>query len=95
MILCRYMQTTQQFTKRIEINPKKLGGKPVIQGTRISVEQILNVLAAGVPIEEMLKDYPQLTQEDIFAAVKYASKLMEDFHVYPKEYLSQIEVQCA
>lgn len=86
------MVPVQQLIQRIEINPKKLGGKPLIRGTRISVEQILNILAVGVPIEEILKDFPQLTHNDIQAAVQYASKLMEDFHVYPKEYLSQIVV---
>lgn len=86
------MTQAQQLIQRIEINPKKLGGKPVIRGTRIAVEQILNILAVGVPIEEILQDFPQLTRDDVHAAVQYASKLMEDFHVYPKEYLAQIEL---
>lgn len=80
---------------RIEINPRKLGGKPAIRGTRISVEQILNMLAAGVPVAEMRKDFPQLTKNDILAAMRYASKLMEDFQVYPKQYVSRIALQPA
>ena len=89
------MTQAQRLIQRIEINPKKLGGKPLIRGTRISVEQILNMLAVGVPTDEVLKDFPQLTRDDIHAAMQYASKLMEDFHVYPKEYLSQIVVAAA
>ena len=89
------MTHAQQLIQCIEINPKKLGGKPVIRDTRIAVEQILNILAVGVPIEEILKDFPQLTRDDVQAAVQYASKLMEDFHVYPKEYLSQVVVAAA
>lgn len=86
------MTPPQEFIKRIEINPKKLGGKPVIRGTRIAVEQILNILATGIAVEEILKDFPQLTRDDVYAAMHYASKLMEDFQVYPKEYISQVKL---
>ena len=50
---------------RIEINPKKLGGKPVIKGTRISIHLILKMLANGMDIKKILKEYPELTEEDI------------------------------
>ncbi|MBI4135848.1 DUF433 domain-containing protein [Candidatus Uhrbacteria bacterium] len=83
----------RKLMERIEIDPRRLGGKPVIRGTRISVEQVLNILAAGIPTAEILKDFPALTKEDIQAAVYYASKLMEDFKVYPQDYLSQIKMQ--
>lgn len=89
------MMQDQALMQRIEINPHKLCGKPVIRGTRIAVEQILNILAAGVPAEEIKKDFPALTTEDVRAAVHYASKLMEDFHVYPNQYLAQIELSPA
>lgn len=85
----------KNFFTRIEINPKKLGGKPIIRGTRIAVEQILRMLAAGMPYEEILKDFPNLTRDDILAAVEYASKLVQDFEVYPKEYVAQIQTQPA
>lgn len=78
--------------KRIEIDPEKLAGKPVIKGTRIAVEQILRILGAGVEIKEILTDFPHLKQEDILAALVYASNLVEDFQVYPKEYLRQIKI---
>ena len=50
-------------------------GKPVIRGTRISVEQILRLLAKGLTFEEILKDYPHLTKEDIVVALIYAAKV--------------------
>jgi len=50
---------------RIVANPRILGGKPIIEGTRISVEFILELLASGVKEEEILEDYPHLSKEDI------------------------------
>ncbi len=61
------------YRKRIEINPKKMFGKPVIRGTRITVEHILRKLAAGMTVEEILHDYPHLTREDIYAAIAFAA----------------------
>lgn len=52
---------------KIVVNPKILGGKPIIEGTRISVEFILDLLASDVSDEEILEDYPHLTKEDIHA----------------------------
>ena len=62
--------------ERIEQNPKVMVGKPVIRGTRITVELILDKLAADVPIEEILADYPHLTREDVLASVAYARSLL-------------------
>ncbi len=56
---------------RVEINPKVMLGKPVIRGTRVSVEAILEKLAADVPIDEILEDYPRLTRADVLAAIEY------------------------
>ena len=53
-----------------------LGGKPIIKGTRMSVESILELLASGMEIDEILKDYPILKKEHILAAIEYASKLV-------------------
>lgn len=61
--------------ERIEQNPQIMHGKPVIKGTRIPVSLILNLLAHGQAVEQIAIDYPQLTQEDIFAAIEYASKI--------------------
>lgn len=64
-------------TKGIEINPKIMFGKPVIAGTRIPVEIILEKLEVGQTIKEILKDYPNLTEEDIKAALAFANKLVK------------------
>lgn len=64
-------------TKGIAVNPKIMFGKPVIAGTRIPVEIILDKLAVGQKVEEILKDYPRLAEEDIQAAVDYANSLVK------------------
>ena len=58
---------------RIKQDPKVMFGKPVIAGTRITVEHVLRCLAAGQTIEEIIADYPPLTVEDIRAAQAYAA----------------------
>jgi uncharacterized protein (DUF433 family) len=61
------------ITDRIEINPKVMMGKPVIHGTRITVELILRKLSEGARETDLLDAYPQLTSEDIKAGVGYAA----------------------
>lgn len=61
--------------KRIEINPKVLCGKPVIKGTRISVELILSDLASGYSFDNILHDYG-ITEDDILSALTYAYELV-------------------
>jgi len=63
----------ERLLERIEINPEVMLGKPVIKGTRIPVEIILRKLAQNLSIEEILKDYPVLTAEDIKASLLYAA----------------------
>ena len=58
---------------RIKRDPKVMFGKPVIAGTRITVEHILRCLAAGGTVQEIIDDYPQLSVEDIRAAQAYAA----------------------
>jgi uncharacterized protein (DUF433 family) len=60
--------------ERITANSNILGGKPIIRGTRISVEFILNLLASEVSEEEILEDYQHLTKEDINACLRYAAR---------------------
>jgi uncharacterized protein (DUF433 family) len=60
-------------TERIEINPKVMMGKPVIKGTRITVELILSKLSEGATLNGLLEDYPHLTQDDIRAAIAYGA----------------------
>lgn len=61
------------FEGRIEINPQKLLGKPVIKGTRIPVYVVLNLLGEGQTIPQIVAEYPDLTKEDILAAIRFAS----------------------
>jgi uncharacterized protein (DUF433 family) len=63
---------------RIIANPKILGGKPVIKGTRIAVEFILELLASGVGESEILQDYPHLSKDDISACLRYAAKSLKN-----------------
>ncbi len=68
---------------RITIDDNVLVGKPVIRGLRISVEQILRAMAAGVPEEDLLADYPELEREDILAVLMYAADMIGETRVYP------------
>lgn len=58
---------------RIEINPEIMFGKPVIRGTRITVELILRKLAVGMTADEIVADHPHLTMEDVYAAAAFAA----------------------
>jgi len=58
---------------RIELNPEIMFGKPVIKGTRITVDLILRKLGAGLTTEQIIKDHPHLTIEDIRAAQEFAA----------------------
>jgi len=62
---------------RIEIDPKRCGGKPVIKGTRIPVIVVLDELANGESFEASLGGYPELAVEDLQAAVQYAKASVE------------------
>lgn len=59
---------------KIVIDPKIMLGKPTVAGTRITVEQILRLLAQKLTVKEVLEDFPQLTEADLKAAVGYAAK---------------------
>ena len=61
---------------RIEINPKIMLGKPVIRGTRIPVELIVRKMAEGADAEAVLQAYPNLTPDDVHAALRYAADLL-------------------
>lgn len=63
---------TQALLERIELDPKVCNGKPVIKGTRIPVSVILEQLAEGESWEKILEGYPELTRQDIHAALHYA-----------------------
>ncbi|MHA1471444.1 MAG: DUF433 domain-containing protein, partial [Candidatus Asgardarchaeia archaeon] len=78
MIQKVFLGIIMNYLDRIEINPKKAGGKPVIKGTRIPVYLILELIANGWSFGEILKNYPQLKKEDILAAIAYASKILKE-----------------
>jgi len=66
----------ERLLKRIETNPNIMFGKPVIKGSRLPVEMILEKLAYGETEDEILKEYPFLKKEDIKAALLYAAKTL-------------------
>jgi uncharacterized protein (DUF433 family) len=68
---------------RIVVDPGVLVGKPVIKGTRVAVEFLVELLAEGWTHEQILKNYPQLTAEDIQAALHYAAEALKQEHVCP------------
>jgi uncharacterized protein (DUF433 family) len=71
--------------ERIAIDPRVMVGKPVIKGTRITVELILWKLSGGASEDELLEAYPSLTREDVRAAIAFAADVVahEDFVVFP------------
>jgi uncharacterized protein (DUF433 family) len=73
----------EDWRNRITIDPNILVGKPIIKGTRLAVEFILELLANGWTIENILKNYPQLKREDVIAALKYATEVLKEEKVYP------------
>jgi uncharacterized protein (DUF433 family) len=61
---------------RIVINPEVCNGRPVVRGTRITVQTVLEFLGAGDSVEDILEEYPSLSREDVLACVQYSSRLM-------------------
>ncbi len=70
--------TRQELLGRISIDPQVAFGQPCIRGTRIWVSLILENLAAGCSEDKLLKEYPQLTLDDIRAALAYAAELTRE-----------------
>lgn len=68
------MSNKEDLLKRITINPEVCHGKPTVRNMRYPVAMILDLLSAGMTFEEILKDYPALEREDIFACLVYASQ---------------------
>ena len=72
-----------QLSERIVVDPEILAGKPVIRGTRLAVEFILELMADGQSVDEVLAAYPGLTREDILACLSYASYLAHEYKAFP------------
>jgi len=73
----------QNYMNHIEIDPKRVFGKPTIRGTRITVELILEELAAGKTTEDLFSAYPKLAVDDIWAALAFAADSIKGERVYP------------
>ena len=76
--------TSEALFSRITFNQDVLGGKPIIRGLRISVAMILELLAKGAAMQEILEDYPDLEVADIYAALLYAYRLVANEEVFER-----------
>jgi uncharacterized protein (DUF433 family) len=65
-----------RWAKRIATNPEILAGKPIVAGTRISVELILDCMASGWCVEKVIEAYPHITPEDVLAALAFAADVL-------------------
>ena len=72
-----------ELLERITMNPNVKVGKPVIRGTRLTVDFILGLLGHGMTMEEILEEYEHITREDLFACLLFAQKSMEDITFMP------------
>ena len=73
---------TIQIYKGIVADPEILGGKPIVDGTRLSVAHILGLLGRGMTIDELIESYPILTKDDILQVITYAANALEnDFYM--------------
>ena len=72
-----------EMLQRIKLDSKVMVGKPVISGTRLTVEYILNLLAHGQATEQIVEEYPGLTSDDIQACLLFASRAMRDTTFMP------------
>ena len=75
--------TNQELLNRITLNPKVMAGKPIIRGTRLTVEYVLNLLAHGATPEEILGEYQGLKLEDIQACFLFATKSLAETDFMP------------
>jgi uncharacterized protein (DUF433 family) len=73
----------EAMNDRITMNPDVLVGKPVIKGTRLSVEFIVGLLAQGWSMDDVLQEYDHITREDVLACLAYAHQLLADEKLYP------------
>jgi uncharacterized protein (DUF433 family) len=71
------------WPERIVVDPEIVAGKPVIRGTRIAIELILELLASGQPEHEILANHPGLIRDDILACLSYASYLAHEYKAFP------------
>ena len=77
------MTTSMKWKDRIELNPAVLNGKPIIKGTRLAVELVVELVANGWSEATIIDNYPTLTEDDIRACLQYASAALRAEKVYP------------
>jgi uncharacterized protein (DUF433 family) len=68
---------------RITVDPAILHGKPTLRGMRVSVQSVLELLAAGMTFDEVLADYPYLERDDLLAALEYGAAAVGGQHILP------------
>ena len=73
----------ENLLSRITMNPKVMGGKPVIQGTRLTVQYILKLLADGWSFTDIKKEYDGISDQDISACITYASEVLDNTEFIP------------
>lgn len=80
---------------RIVYDPQILHGKPIIKGTRISVELILQLLYSGMSIDDILQEYPHLHREDVLAAIEFATKSLQHGEIFSLHEILQTKPKAA
>ena len=73
----------EELLERVVFNPAVMAGKPVIRGTRLTVDFVLNLLAHGQTIAEILREYDGVTREDVQACLLFATKSLGDTAFFP------------
>ena len=68
---------------RIVSDPKILGGKPTIEGTRVAVDTVMSLLAAGLEMKDILSEYPNLSKEDVAGAIEFATQIVKREEILP------------
>lgn len=76
IFIVRRKMDKKKLLTRIVTNPQILVGKPIIKGTRLAVEHILDLLGEGMTIEEIIREHTQLTKEDILASILFAQEIL-------------------
>lgn len=69
--------------ERLIVDPQILAGKPIVRGSRLAAEFIIELLAAGITESDILENYPSLQHEDILACLTYASRLAYEWKAFP------------
>ena len=72
-----------ELLQRITVDPLVMAGKAVIRGTRVPVDMVVRMVAQGIPEQELLREYPRLTAQDIRAALTYAAEVVAHEDVFP------------